>query len=201
MVTYYSEISPCGKTCAVTGWSSSTRKPKLTTSHIRVCWSPKVITHSPPASTVVDFQTTRCVGPAGKSISHQPQVTRSCESVCKCKANGMAMKPIWALIPWVSDEQTKNVQDETSATLPTFAIVLRWAEYRRKMSLHIKITWSTAVYSHILRMETVVNSIWASSAGGQPWFCTRTADIVQPDCSSSSSKPVEWWLSGLESIV
>ena len=77
VVTYYSEILPCGKTCAVTGWSSSTSKSKLTTSHIRVCWSPKVITHSPPVSTVVDFQTTRCVGPAGKSISHQPQVTRT----------------------------------------------------------------------------------------------------------------------------
>ena len=54
------------------------------------------------------------------------------------------------------------------------------------------ITWASAtVNSHILRMATVVNSIWVSWAGGQPWFCTNAIDIVQPDCSTCRPKPTK----------
>ena len=47
-----------------------------------------------------------------------------------------------------------------------------------------EITSITTVNSHILRMAAVVRSKWISWAGGQPWFWTRTPDIVQPDSSS-----------------
>ena len=50
---------------------------------------------------------------------------------------------------------------------------------------------SATVNSHILRMETVFISKWVSWAGGQPWFCTNTIDIVQPGSSSSRPKPAE----------
>ena len=54
-------------------------------------------------------------------------------------------------------------------------------------------TWtgSATVNSHILRMETVVRSIWVSWAGGQPWFRTKAVDIVQPDWSACGPKPAE----------
>ena len=50
---------------------------------------------------------------------------------------------------------------------------------------------STTINSHILRMYTIVGSIGVSRAGGQPWLCTGTSDIVQPDLSSSGTKPAE----------
>ena len=37
-------------------------------------------------------------------------------------------------------------------------------------------------------MPAVVRSKWISLAGGQPWFRTRTPDILQPD--SSSCRPI-----------
>ena len=58
------------------------RQPKLTTSHTSVWGVPEVITHSAPLSTVVDLQTTRCIGAAGESIPHQPQVTRKLSCGC-----------------------------------------------------------------------------------------------------------------------
>ena len=64
---------------------------------------------------------------------------------------------------------------------------------------------STTINSHILRMITIVGSIGVSWARGQSWFRTRTSDIVQPDLSSSGTKPAEhyniaictqkiWWV-------
>ena len=50
---------------------------------------------------------------------------------------------------------------------------------------------SATVNSHILRMDTVVRSIWVSWAGGQPWFCTNAIDIVQPDSSTCRPKPTK----------
>ena len=72
-----SKISPCSKACMITVWTGSTSKSKLTTSYMSVCCRPVVITHSPPLSTVVDLQTTRCIGAAAISILYQPQVTRT----------------------------------------------------------------------------------------------------------------------------
>ena len=67
--------SPSNTTCGPAGIQS--KKTKLTTSHKSVCWRPRVMTHSPPPSTVVDLQTTTCVGAASGSTLHQPQVPRS----------------------------------------------------------------------------------------------------------------------------
>ena len=50
---------------------------------------------------------------------------------------------------------------------------------------------SATVNSHILRMDTVVRSIWVSWAGGQTWFRTKAVDIVQPDWSACGPKPAE----------
>ena len=54
------------------------------TSHTSVCYCPKVITHCLPQSSVVDLQTTRCVGAVGETILHKSQVTKkmSCEKQC-----------------------------------------------------------------------------------------------------------------------
>lgn len=67
-------------------WADCTRKSQLTTSHIRICQIPKVITYSAPAAIDVDFQSSRCEGGAGEYSPHKPQVTTS---LC-CGWNTMA---------------------------------------------------------------------------------------------------------------
>ena len=47
------------------------------------------------------------------------------------------------------------------------------------------VTWS-AVNSHIIRMAAVMRNKIVSLAVDQPWFNTKTPDIIQPDSSSPS---------------
>ena len=58
------------------------------TSNTSVCWRPGIMTHSSPPSTVVDLQTTTCVGTASDSVLDQSQVTRlwSWEQQCHSQA-------------------------------------------------------------------------------------------------------------------
>ena len=64
----YTNTSPSSTTGGPAGIGS--RKPKLMTSHMSVCCTPRVTAHALPRSSVVDLQTTRGVGAVGEPILH-----------------------------------------------------------------------------------------------------------------------------------
>ena len=157
--------SPSSTTCGPTGTGS--RKSKLTTSYTSVYCRPGVITHSPPHSTVVDLQTTTCVGAAGVTIPHQSQVTRpwSCGQYYVCCVHVMPVPCSYvhnsSIAIWI---QTKH-----------YLLRMWWNGCS-----------TIAFNSHILRMVAVMITKIVSLAVDQPWFKTRTPDIIQPDSSSPS---------------